>query len=467
MVHPNGRRPLSVNQGPTNGRDYPFVCPLDDVSLLLTDAYLSHDDRECQFVRPFRVAWLYGFGADAADTPAFAPAPVNAQEILIFDANNQVVFDSTEAIDFATTDWPITDPRAKVLEWKTETAVARVTWHTEFGINDDVKTYSISFEPDNGQLDARVVNRRSPRVNSLRVGLVTFGPDEIVKWTSGFNIDQQVEAFNTDGGRKGQQIVMSADPGGGKGRFPGCEDPNIVIRRINGQSPLTNGNYILDALDCYAVRQPTTLVTNPSVEPGSPIFAALATESTLQVFNDCVACCDCPDYIRTYEGLRRLAKKYTLLGDIAEATRDTHRENMERWKDQADCRSGLCILTIDNSEPLATTIASQSCLSAVECIVGSIELRFTIDGPEYTLREDSSFRKTSSGLEAYVPVVDDDAKTISFFFEGEDAFTGNSARFILDYDEAGTVEVLLEVITGEDVTSTVICSDTKATNLIP
>jgi hypothetical protein len=468
MTHPRGRRPLSVNQGPTNGTHYPFVCPSDDVSLLLTDAYLSYDDRECGFVRPFRVAWLYGFGADAAATPPFAPTPVNAQEILIFDANDQVVFDSTDAVDFVSVDWPTTDPRAKVLEWKTEEAVARVTWHTEFGINDEVKTYSISFEPEDGQLDARVANRRSPRVNSLRVGLVSFGPDELVEWISGFNIDQEVVPFNTDGGRKGHQITMSAEPGGGKGRFPGCEDPEIFIRRINGQSPLANGNFLMDALGCYAIRQPTVLVANPSPNPNAPELAALAAEATLQAFNDCVACCDCPDYIRTYEGLRRVAKKFTLLGNQAEEIRDQHEANIERWKANASCRAAdLCQLTLDNSEPLAVNITSSSCLSAAECIAEEIELRFTIDGPEpWSVRDGSTFRKTSTGIEAYAPTIDTDEGTVSFFFETEEVFEANSARFIVDFPETGTVTVTLEVFIDNGTEVNLFCEKEKATNLI-
>ncbi len=463
MTHPDGRRPLSVNQGPTNGTHYPFVCPSDDVSLLLADAYLSYEDGECRFKRPFRIAWLYGFGSDAAATPPFAPTPVNAQEILIFDAEDRVVFDSTNAIDFASVDWPITTPRAKVLEWKTAVAVARVTWHTEFSPNQDVKTYSVSFEPDNGQLDARVANRRSPRVTSLRVGVTTFGPDEIVEFVSGFNVNQTVSTFATDGGRKGVNILFDAAPGSGpKGRFPGCEDPDIVIRRINGQSPLSNGNFILDATGCYAIRQPTTLVANPSALPGAPPFAAVPAEATLQAFNDCEPCCDCPDYIRTYEGLRALAEKYEALGAQAEAIRDQHKENSERWAEDVACRAEeACRTSLFNLPEMAATLAGSYCEFGDECVEGTVELRFKVTGPTFSYREGTGFRTGKNGFESYVPTVVGD--TVSFFFENAEPFQSNAGQAILDFDDTGTVTILLtSLVNGEE-----ICTSESATNLLP
>ena len=479
MTHPNGRRPLSVNQGPTNGTHYPFVCPSDDVSLLLTDAYLSYEDRECGFVRPFRIAWLYGFGTDAAVTPAFAPSPTHARDLLILDANDNVVFDSTVAGSFVSVDWPITSPRAKVLEWKAYNAVARVTWHTEFGPNDDIKTYSVSFEPDNGQLDARVADRRSPRVTSLRVGITTFGPDEIVRLISGYNIEQQVAAFGTAGGRKGQRIAFSAEPGGGKGQFPGCEDPDIVIRRINGVQPQENGNFLLDATGCYAIRQPTTLLTNPVPGPNATPYVALAAESTLQAFNDCKPCCDCPDYIRTYEGLRSLAKKYELLGDRAEAVRDQHRLNISRWESDKACReSNKCRASIFTRPDLAAVIAGSLCQFSDVCEFGQVLLRFQFAGPLFSYRSGSGFRsgyETKGRLEQYVPAVvpctedcdrapEDDFHTeVRFFFENSTPYVASTAQFTLDFFSAGTVVLRLLASFNKQI----ICSHEVSANLLP
>lgn len=467
MTHPRGRRPISVNQGPTNGTHYPFVCPSEDVSLLLADAYLSYQDKPCNFLLPFRAAWLHGFGSDAAATPAFAPAPVNSHEILIFDADDRVVFDSTEAVDFAVVDWPSTDPRLKIVEWTTSNAILRVTYHTEFGPNDEVKTYSSSFEPANGQLDARVANRRSPNVNSLRVGITTFGPDEILQLVSGYNVEQAVTApgpTSADGGRNNTRIVLSAAPGGGKGKFPGCEDPDIVIRRINSEEPQANGNFLFDALDCYSIRQPTSLVVNPDPGPRGPAFLANPTEATLQAVNDCTTCCDCPEFLLFYGGLKATKDRYVALGDTAEEVRDQHRKNSQRWRDQRDCRlEKPCRLTFLPLADRTLSLGAGVCIFGDECSVGSLELKVTFSGPPlpFTVREGTTIRRSSKGSEVYTPFVTDDS--ISVFFESVDPGFSNSFTTIIDFASTGTLSLLLEAILNESV----ICTINKATNILP
>lgn len=471
MTHPEGRRPISVNQGPTNGRNYPFVCPSDDVSLLLADAYLSYDDVPCNFVRPFHVAWLYGFGADAAATPSFAPTPVHSHDILIRDANDEVIFDSTEAIDFIVVPWPETTPRMRIVEWKTATAVCRVTYHIEFGPNDVVKTYSISFQPTDGQLDARVADRRSPRVTSLRVGITTFGPAERVDLLSGYNVEQLVEfpgPTSSDGGRANARITLSAAPGGGIGRFPGCEDPDLVIRRINGVDPLSNGNFLFDAAGregggpCYAIRQPTTLLMNPDPAPAPP-FLALPTEATLVVSNDCEPCCDCPDYIRTYEGLRRLRDRYLALGARAESVRDQHRLNEERWKEQRDCRLAQpCLVSVTNLPDRGMNMVGSLCLFGEDCVVADIELIVNIDGPSFTVREGATFRNAVDGQELYNPTVDGD--NIHFFFENANPYSANFFITLLDFDAVGSVEITMTAkLDGVELST---CNATAATTIV-
>jgi hypothetical protein len=163
-----------------------------------------------------------------------------------------------------------------------------------------------------------------------------------------------------------------------------------------------------------------------------------------------------------------LAKKFTLLGNRAEDVRDQHQANIERWKENAACRAkSLCDVRLANNEPLAVLVSSSACLNASECVAEKIEYRFTITGPEvWSVRDGSSFRRTRDGIEAYVPEVDTDADTVSFFFENEDLYSSNLARFIVDFPETGTVEVLLEVFIDDGISVVKFCDETKATNLI-
>ena len=98
-----GRRGIGVNQ-PQSGLDYPLVNPSEDARYLLADVYLAYDDPGAYnstitpSQHPLRIKWLYGVGCSASSAPAWAPAPTHAADIVIVDAQDNVVFDSTKLV---------------------------------------------------------------------------------------------------------------------------------------------------------------------------------------------------------------------------------------------------------------------------------------------------------------------------------------------------------------------------------
>lgn len=91
---PDGRRGIGVNQ-PQSGLDYPLIAPSADIQYLLADFYLAYEDTAQEFVHPLRVKWLYGVGCAPNTAPSWAPTPTHAADILIVDATNRTVFNST------------------------------------------------------------------------------------------------------------------------------------------------------------------------------------------------------------------------------------------------------------------------------------------------------------------------------------------------------------------------------------
>ena len=76
-----------------------------------------------------------------------------------------------------------------------------------------------------------------------------------------------------------------------------------------------------------------------------------AAAAALVLSNDCGPCCECIDFVNTYKGLAKLNSMYYALGVIAQATRDTHKDNIARWTDGVDCRTGAQILLLTQPEP--------------------------------------------------------------------------------------------------------------------
>lgn len=348
---------IGVLQPPGGARgNYPFVNPQPDIEHMLGDFYLSYEDPGCELALPFSVAWLFGFGTNVvAPIPGF-PTPTHSHDIIVEDANGFRIFDSTTAIDFVKI--PFAD-RLETIEWKTADAVCRVTRHTVFDPNLPPPIFDTFITPENGEVDGRTYRRVPLRVRSLRIGLTKLEMDDVV-FSEGFNIGfEPGDPVPNDGGRLVTTLLMTARPGDGLGRQAGCEDVEPVIRRINGIGPDSSGNFKLDADGCYRIQRPTRLVNSAprQVEFGHPDITDAEAAAAIQLFNDCGPCCECDDFVRTYEGIRRLFFRYLDLGQRAERTRDQFRENKERWERSASCRfdnsmrivvsqNGRCVLGV-------------------------------------------------------------------------------------------------------------------------
>jgi hypothetical protein len=400
---PRGRETISVNQPNGSGRNYPFVAPSDDIRDLFGDFYLSYEDDECAFVRPFSLCWLFGFGTKILLPPPGFPGPVNPKEILVCDANGAVVFDSTTAVDYAEVDWA---GRMLVIEWKTVNGVARIVEHTCWGTNTALPTlYDEYIVPDNGELDTRTYNQLPRRLRTVKVGLSTFGGGDI-QLLEGFNISLTPEAnpVRTDGGRFKTQLSIRARPGDGLGRRPGCDEAEPVIKRFNNIPPDAAGDFVLDAANCYRAQRPMELTSEAprQVASGGAAYASklttllnavpdnlinadpvvaqairtalladpdLSAASALQLYNDCSPCCECEDFVNTYEGLRRVYNNYLSIGDRAEETRDKHQLNVDRWNAQRDCRLANALrLVLSQEFRCKLAVGALFCNQTLGCI---------------------------------------------------------------------------------------------------
>lgn len=339
---PRGRGGLGVIQ-PQSGLDYPLVAPSEDIRYLVADFYLAYDDPGLYSseipaaVPPLRIKWLYGIGCEENSAPEDAPIPTHSADILIVDANEEIIFDSTIADRFTEKAW---GADYRIYEWVHKTTVCRLVAYTTWSPDEAaVKTYPIHISPINAVLDSRAIYKMPKRVKSIKV-LTTDLISTAADLVCGYNIGMETVPNAVEGLRRINQITISAEPGLGLGRYSDCtdEEPNIVL--LNG---VTGPDVTIAATDCLWTRtaaefndDKTKLVpqitnsVNPAIYPVGTV--------PMLVGSDCPACCDCEDYVNTARYMNCVRDRYKIIGDDAHVILLQHTDNIARWVEQRECR---------------------------------------------------------------------------------------------------------------------------------
>lgn len=134
--------------------------------------------------------------------------------------------------------------------------------------------------------------------------------DAEVRLDAGYNMRIDVATEDIPGGlqlpavpetRPKTRLTFHAIPGAGLGLYNPCGVPE-GIKTINGVGPDAAGNFAIEALDCYWVERPLSGAKAPPVKPGTDYRAAVVP-NTLQIHNNCKACCSCGDYGNAYREL--------------------------------------------------------------------------------------------------------------------------------------------------------------------
>jgi len=453
MANTRGRQPIGINQPPGGGTNYPFVKPSSDIQYLLGDLFLSFDDLDDEITNPLRVAWLYNFGTNVVAPPSGWPTPANLRDIVIVDANDVVVFDSTQAVSFTTDIW---DDRLEILEWRLEDRILRCTRHTEWQQSDiDAgldKTYDLYIEPDNGELQAQAWYKMPKRVTSIQVGLTNITGTRVLL-EEGYNMELErlinsvvptltlpdVDAVKSviPGTRVTNRILLSATPGAGLGVFPGCTDSEQFIRTINRVGGNVYQNFTYDSEGCIRIQRPVGL-TNSSprqFQYASFDLTATESESAIEVLNDCTNCCDCEYFARTYQGIKRQWFLHKDIAEIAEEARDQYSDNRDRWLVQKAIREADTLrlrVSIDGNCKVSWGLAH---CNASKCCLNGLTVRLTwlyyVNG---ILETPTSYgydcNKTKidgsaqcNGPESIVLAVDETGQTAQAFWEYSDPQT--------------------------------------------
>jgi hypothetical protein len=353
---------ISVDQG-TGGKDYPLVRPSRQLGRLIADMFLLYVDDHCEFVAPFHVSWLSGFGTAAAETAA----GLLAYDITIRDAYDTVVFESADA-EIVSSAWG----DKTIVEWSNPEvgSICRVVFY-----NDALADWSSSFNPDSAVINPRVIQRKPAAVDKLIVETsttdVTIDGDETVQYSEGYNIALKSSTDDpADGEQRGSTITVDCTPGAGLGRYPGC-DPTPVLRRLAGVTPRETGDVSLTAQQCFrAELVPTSSdADSVTVQPG-----------VIRIATSCGPCEKCEQFAAVYEAYRRLHLKYKALGRRAEAVRDQRKANILRWNTSIACRQGTTLRLLAVPIGACRLLVVGSLCNTDDGPLRNVGLQFTFEG---------------------------------------------------------------------------------------
>lgn len=459
MSNTRGRQPVGLNQPPSGGSAYPFVSPSDDVIYLLADFFVSFDDLADEVVYPLRIAWMYGFGNVNVSPPAGWPSPTHTHDLVVLDANNAIVFNSTTAIRFTTEVW---DNRLLILEWTNEHNVCRCSLHTEWTESDIIDGQSRSYDnhivPTRGELQADTWYKLPKRLLSLRVGLTQIKKSSVT-FAEGYNvkISQVVDlaAANVDlagisatkslieGTRLTKKILIESSPTAGLGVFPGCVDEEKVIRTINLVRSNVHQNFIYDSEGCIRTQRPVSLTsTSPRIfnYSAAGLLTQAEASSAILVSNDCTNCCDCLYFAQTYQGLKRQWYLFKSTAINAEEVRDVYAKNKDRWIAQKQIREANMLrvrISLDGNCKIRWGIAF---CNASKCCINNVTVYLTwlqyLNGvPHNPIRPQFDclpvMLEGDAECDGPIPIVSDQTNV-----------HGNVSKFNWDYSNPQTVTTL-------------------------
>jgi hypothetical protein len=335
-VVPAGGYGTGVLQGRGPGAAYPFVRPAADVRGVLADAHV--DSHASTLIPPFTITWLAGMdkavncGATAdPDTIGTGPdhTPRHDADVVIHDAAGAIVIDSTDpAVSYRGRAW---GPRLRLHEWVAPDAYCRLLQHTGFADADAVRLVPAIIKPADGRLDERasapppLVLRRARADNDL----LPAGP---VLLDAGYNVEIAPRE-TVAGPRRIAHLILSAAPGGGIGRAPGCVEEEVLLRSINGATGDAAGNLTLTATGCLWIRQPFTRGDE----------AATPTAGTLVLGGDCGPCCECDDFAAVQQGVLQAWGDYAEAARVARETACRLQQFIARWEAQRGCRTASSV----------------------------------------------------------------------------------------------------------------------------
>lgn len=320
-----------------NGTDFPFVKPSPDIKGLFEDLHICY---EGDFSLPLKVSMVAGFDISNPE----------GSVVEIRDSLNLLVFSTMNADHEDISTW---GSHRLVYTWRNSKAVLTVVQYSDTTVQvvnfqGSSSASNNSFVPINAILDERAYLRDAVKVNKIKLGAAEISGD--VMLVGGHNVAfNLLSSSSVEGKRKVNNVQIAAVPGTGTGIYPDCPEGCVqgFVRTINGVKPDVYGNIAIVTNECYWTGLEGTST--------STLYTA-SNSNRVDFNNNCSPCCECNDFVKTYEGIRKLHTKFKELGGRTMRVRGQHYANQDRWVAARTCREGHSIRIF--ALPLAGSKAS-------------------------------------------------------------------------------------------------------------
>jgi hypothetical protein len=287
------------------------------------------------------------------------------------------------------------------------------------------------FEPADARIDPRATRIDSLSLKELRIVRNIHLPESdftlhggAFKIQAGYNtVLQALPDENA--------VRIEFVPGEGQGVYPGCQDePSLYM--INDVTPDKFGRLIIKATDCYAIT---------------------AEENRILLRNDCKVCCECSDYVKVYEAIRRLFHRYKELAKRAELARQKFIANIQRWELARECRRKQTLRAITVALPECRLAVAAGVCNQSDFPLKDVRVRITFYGPRGCVICNTVYRRgnvdvqegkdKSHILKPYT--LEGEWPTYEAAFECIHPATNGYVMFLVQYDHCTGKEVKIVV----------------------
>lgn len=389
LVDPRAGDPLGPDY---DDRGYPFVNPSADVRDLIVDVALTISATD--YAPPLRLGWVGGLDSrigwnsllpvkpppDPATEPPLASlaaipdfVATHAADVVVYDADDHIVFDSTTAEDYSSGEY---GPYLHSHRWRTADGVMRLTQRVRFPTRDAVFRVPSTIKPRNAILVERVSAIASRRLAGISIpsGSVVGGSG-LIETIGGWNVALSGAPAPAGPILPTATLTVSAEPGSGMGRPP-AETPAVQpIRDLAGGLAGGGGDLRARGDGCVHVGPEVAIVDGE----------ALLTPGVLRVEGHCKPCCRCEEFAAAALALVRLWNQLQSAAASSEASRDQLAAGIARWSQLLEPTQGMVVFesfdaVLHSGRYLDVVV--QACYSGSTCVNGfNIAFTAAVLGP--------------------------------------------------------------------------------------
>ena len=264
---------------------------------------------------------------------------------------------------------------------------------------DELMNFMYPLTPSDAYIMASLINPRMGRVRRIAVDsnpgyAITpsdFVTSDSVTLEAGNNIATSVQAANPAVGldivpedtvRVPTVVVIDADPGAGTGRYSTCNTTTPPLKLINTTGPDVLGNFEFQGQDCTWIER--MLTGSPVLPPThqNTDYLTTALDFSIELHQDCLACCDCSDYGDVYSNLSKIwTRARTAAARIEVARKQYIALNAQLRQIKIDTETGLNAIVRTLVRPDFHLAVGGQIYNNSKDDLGSVTIVFELDQP--------------------------------------------------------------------------------------